>query len=471
MLAISVEFLHGTFRGDPDGTAKTAVLSRGEWPPTPFRLLAAFVSADGTRDQCRVSTGDELTWFERLPPPTIRAAEPWHQALRPRFVVKHTRSATKKTHQEYVGKEGAPVRPGCRVSPRHARVVYTWDTTPPLPILHALRRRAARVGYLGCADSPARVRVMTEAPEQQPDDWVFTPVVGVDGDLAINVPVPGDVKRLDSLFDLWRTYGADISRGHFPSLRHEVSYCTLHPAQKRHPAQQRDLGEVVAWLRIESPLSGRRVTAVTHLFKQAVLVKHQQMYGEPPPVLHGHGFTGKGYEQARFLALPDVGFRRSRGRIHGLALWMPPGTDAVECRRARDAATAVRRISGEGLNVSVRLDGKRPVAANPARWCAESRVWVTAFPAIHERHRRLDLAEVGRWCRHAGLPEPLSFRSARGPLVHGAVDLTPVEVNRPGRPGLPYSHVEFHFPQAVRGPVVIGAGRQRGFGLCVPINI
>ena len=84
---------------------------------------------------------------------------------------------------------------------------------------------------------------------------------------------------------------------------------------------------------------------------------------------------------------------------------------------------------------------------------------MTACPAIHERRRPLDLAEVARWCRHAGLAEPMAFRSARTPLVAGALDLAPVEVNRPGRPRLPYSHVELRFKQAVPGPVVIGSGR------------
>ena len=45
MLAVSVEFLHGTFRGDPDGTANTGRLTLGEWPPAPFRLFAALVAA------------------------------------------------------------------------------------------------------------------------------------------------------------------------------------------------------------------------------------------------------------------------------------------------------------------------------------------------------------------------------------------------------------------------------------------
>ena len=48
VLAIEVELLHGTFRGDPDGTANTGGLTRGEWPPAPARLFSAMVAADGT---------------------------------------------------------------------------------------------------------------------------------------------------------------------------------------------------------------------------------------------------------------------------------------------------------------------------------------------------------------------------------------------------------------------------------------
>ena len=155
-----------------------------------------------------------------------------------------------------------------------------------------------------------------------------------------------------------------------------------------------------------------------------------------------------------------------------MALWLPPGCDAVVRQRARDAAFTVRSLTGRGLDVSVtpRDNEPRPHAANPARWTRSARCWVTAFPALHERRGRLDLAQVSRWCEHAGLPAPARFRSARTPLVHGAVDLAPVEVNRPGRPGLPYSHVKLWFEEPVAGPVVIGAGRQRGLGLCVPVD-
>ena len=465
MLSISVEFLLGTFRGDPDGTANTGRLSRGEWPPTPSRLFAALVAADGTRQQCRVTDGSELLWLEGLPAPVVYAhPRTHHQPLRQRYVVKGERAPAKNTHQEYVGRSGTVHRPGVRVAPREPRVVYQWNVTAPADVLPSLRLRAARIGYLGAADSPVRVRVTGEVAPEASKETVFVP--DDEGDVVMGVPQPGDVQALDRMYDEWRVRGASVTRLQFPALQHEVAYRS--PALPEMP----DTGEVVAWLRLGAPVSGRRVTPLTTLFKEAVLSHHQRIHGDPPAVLHGHGFPGQGYEIARYLALPDVGYRHSRGRIHGLALWLPPGSDAVTRRKARDSAHDIRRLTGRDLDVTVapRGDAARPMATNPERWLHSSHRWITAVPAIHERHRPLDLAEVVRWCRHAGLPDPVAFRATRQPLVPGAIDLAPVEVNRPDRPGLPYSHVELLFAEPVAGPVVIGSGRQRGFGLCVPVD-
>ncbi len=466
MLAISVELLHGTFRGDPDGTAATGRQIRGEWPPSPARVFAALVAADGTRQECRVTDGTELTWIERLDPPVIYAdAQRWEQRLEPRYVVRHGGSTSKSAHQEYVGRSGALNRSGVRVSPRDPFVVYVWGAeSPGHAILDALRLRAARVGYLGASDSPVRVSVTTRVLPDVVAKGAFIP--DPRGDTVISVTRRGHLDVLDRMYDAWRERGAAVSRQQFPALAHGVPY--------RSPgrAEPIDKGTVVAWLRLGTAVSGRRISTVTALFKEAVLSRHQSIHGEPPPVLHGHGFNTKGYETARYLALPDVGFQWSRGRIHGLALWMPSGCAAVERQKARDAAFAIPRLSGRNVDVSVapRDDEKYPVAADPARWEKQSRRWATAVPAIHERRRAVDLAEVVRWCRHAGLPEPVAFRSARTPLAAGALDLAPVEVNRPGRPALPYSHVELLFDRPVTGPVVIGSGRQRGFGLCIPVH-
>lgn len=467
--AVTVELLHGTFRADPEGAANTGQASRGEWPPAPSRLFAALVAADGTGERCSVTDGSELTWFERLPPPEIRASpgSSVHcQKLEDRYVVEHKlRGAPEdKTVQEYPARKATLVRPGFRVSPRSPEVVYRWDATAPEAVLAGLRRRAARIGYLGAADSPVRVRALAldSSSERSLGDYVPDP----GGDAVITVPAPGDLQLLDRMYEAWVEHGPVVGRGQFPALRHEVVY-----RSPDFPIPDQT-GAVVTWLRLSRAVSGRRVSRVTALFKAVVLRAYQELYGEPPPVLHGHGFAGSGYDLARFLALPDVGYRWSRGRIHGLALWLPPSTSPSDAVRARDAAWKVRRLVGPGLNVAVApwdsLD--RLVAANPKRWRRGATRWATAFPAVHERRGAVGLEDVARWCRHAGLPAPVAARLARAPFVPGAVDLAPVEVNRPGRPKLPYSHVELRFAEPVRGPVVIGAGRQRGLGLCVQVN-
>ena len=235
MLAISVELLHGTFRGDPDGTANTGRLSRGEWPPTPARLFAALVAADGTRQACRVTDGAELAWFERLPPPAIHAdGRPCHQLLEPRYVVRHKGSAEKGTHQEYVGRLGAINRAGPRVAPRDPRVVYSWNVeSPPEEILDALRRRAARVGYLGTSDSPVRLRVTTRLAAAPSD--TFT--ADHRGDLVINVPAPGRLQVLDLMYDEWCARGASVSRLQFPALEQGVRYRSSGLARTGRPGE------------------------------------------------------------------------------------------------------------------------------------------------------------------------------------------------------------------------------------------
>ena len=472
MLTITVELLHGTFRGDASGAANTGRLEYAEWPPAPSRLFAALVAADGTRDRCRVTNGAELEWFERLPAPIIHACMlVHHQPLQSRYVVEQGEHAAKSpksrelfTHQEYIGRKGVSIRPGARATPRQPQVVYRWDNdTPSESVLAALRRRAARIGYLGTADSPARIRVLTQMPEEVIPGEPLVP--DPDGDVPISVPAPGDLQILNRAYDAWCEHGANTGRIQFPALRHDALY------RKGHSTARDPNGSVIQWLRLGAPVSGRRVSAVTALFKAAVLSRYQALYGEAPATLHGHGFHSKGYEIARFLALPNVGSRWSRGQIHGVALWIPGGIDSATARRCRDAAANVRRLTGKTIDVSVaRCDEQeRPVVMRPERWTRPSRRWTTAVPAIHERRRPLDLAELERWCAHAGLPAPTGFRAGRAPFVRGGLDLAPIEVNRPGKIGLPYSHVELLLPHPVSGPVVIGSGRQRGFGLCVPI--
>lgn len=474
MLAISVEFLHSTYRADPDGGAMTGRAERGEWPPSVARLLAAFVAADGMGASCRVTDGAELEFLEGLDPPVIHAeASPHHQKLEDRFVVKASGEAADKqhTHQEYPARKGDLVRPGVHIALKHPRVTFAWQDTDPAHWLDSLRLRAARIGYVGCADSPVRVRVEASLDDRDLElVHAFRPDVA--GTCMVSVPRPGHhLAALESAYASWQEHGTSISRSQFPALRNLVAYEAPDDL-----TDQNDAGFVVAWLRLKPAVSGRRIADVTAALKAATMARYQRLYGDPiPRQLHGHGFEGKGFEIARYLALPNVGYDHSDGRIHGAAVWLPQDCDATTVERVGGAARSLDMLRAPGLDVQVTpWDGTGPVATRPSRWRQRSTRWVTAIPAVHERFGRLNLSELGRWCRHAGLPEPVAFRSARVPLVPGALSLHPTEVRRAahGTPEAtkPYSHIELRFAEAIRGPVVIGGGRSRGFGLCIPVD-
>lgn len=470
MLAIDVELLHGHYRADPDGTAHTGHQEGGEWPPAVSRLFSALVAADGTRDRCRFTDGSELSWLEAQDPPEIHASDPTdsiESVLVPRFVVRQDDRAADSTVQEYLGRVATEIRPGVRVSPKDRLVSYRWSHDPPELIIRHLQLRAARIGYLGCADSPVRVTVRCEP--QPPSDQaearnVYRP--DPEGDVAVGCLEPGFTDRLDTHFDRWLDGGPNVRRSHTPGLRRLVRYSS--PGQSSRTVGDQADPPAVLWFLLDQAVSGRRVVTLTSALRATLLSRFDESDGTAPAVLHGHGIEGTGHDTARFLALPNVGTRRSDGRIHGAAIWLPPGTLPELVEQCREAMAGTVDLRGPGLRAQITpwAGQRRPWSASPDRWTGEARRWATAFPAVHERSRaQLDLDELALWCHHAGLPRPVAFRSQRSPFVAGGVDLAPIEVNRPGRPRRRYDHLEVVFERPVRGPIAIGAGRQFGLGL------
>lgn len=470
MLHIVVELLHGTMRAaTADDLALTGGMAEGEWPPSPARLFAALVAGDGTGSRTRCTDGGELVALERAAPPVIHADTATHmQPLRLRYVASDDRAAG--ITQNYPARAGVAVRPGVRVSPRTPTIVYEWpDLDLDAEAVAALRRRAERVGYLGCSDSPARVRVVTDAVPSDVPRWVPDP----DGDVLLPVPFEGFVDILDAMFEEFSN-GRPVRRSWYPKRLQR--YRSPQPSQPVPPP--------AAWLRFERPITGRQVLAVTETLRAAVLDRYTPVLGDGaehdergvPAVLSGHGFEGKGYETASYLALPDVGAPFSRGRIHGAAVVLPRTAPPELVHGVRVAVASLRELVLPGVFATAVAPfdpaEQRPRAANPRRWSRPAHRFASAFPVVHERHRRGGpaLDDVAAWCEHAGVPAtPVAFRSSRVPMIPGGVSLHPSLVYREGRPRLPYSHVEVAFDQPVAGPFALGQMRQFGFGLMVPL--
>jgi CRISPR-associated protein Csb2 len=470
MLVVRVDLLHGTLRGAGHEDSTLTGTASAEWPPSPARLFQALVAADGTGRRCRVTGGTAgLDLLEEQPPPVVYAV-PRRLApasdIRPRFVPVDA-TAKDSTVQNYPARTAQLVRPGARVAPMLPVVGYCWPEIEPDPgEMAALRVRAARVGYLGAADSPVHVTVTdTRAglPEQlaawEPDD--------LGGDTALSVPFPGFLAALDAAFD-------NVSAGNPHRGSWSPRELQMYRDPDRPPAVDTDEPGEAIWLRFDRPIPGRKVLAVADTLRAATLQHADAVAGGPqrvPSVIHGHLHGARGGEHARFLPLPNAGYPHSDGRIHGACIWLPPGTADGDAEIARQAAGRIDRLVAPGyfhVDVSV-FDGARPPwASNPARWTGPAHRWATVFPVVFERRvkRGLDLDELARWCEWAGLPRPVMFRQSRQPLLPGGVSLAPSETHR-GDPR-PYAHLEIEFADPVFGPVALGRGRHFGLGLMAP---
>lgn len=474
MLVITAQFLLGYLRAASVDDSTLTGSPSPEWPPTPARVFQALVAGGGTGSASECVGG--VLGLELLEGcPTIFANELDDVAVSPRqgryVVVDSTHTGTV---MDYPARQAQLVREGARMAPRDPVAAYVWpDVEASESELSALRSRAARVPYLGAADSPVRLTVSTSVPDKVAGlpQWVPSP----DGDVALSVAYPGFLAVLDAAFE--RFSGSATAAG----VPHRGAWVNREFSAYRSPgvhAREQTPEPTTIWLRFDNPISGRRVLDVTETLRKAVLEHADMIAGgreNVPEVLHGHhGAADKGFEHVRFLALPYVGSPHADGRIYGACVWLPPGTAAADIALARSAVGRIRRlVSSGGIDVAVSgFDGTRaPWSSNPGRWVGPAKVWVSVFPVVHERwvKRGLTVEEVSRWCGFAGLPEIVAFRSERTPLLHGGVALTPDAANR-GERCRPYSHFEIEFAEPVRGPVAFGRGRHFGLGLCAPLR-
>ena len=473
MLAIHVRFLHGVVRaGSHNDNAFTGLEDEGEWPPSPARLFSALVAAAGTGSRSVIGDDSELELLESADPPQIvadRDSDVLRSHLVERFVVvdeRHTdnKTGTTRAVQEYVARSAAKVRPGTRMAPKTPEMTYMWpELTPTRKQLESIAARAARVGYLGCSDSPVALRVTCEAnPESEGRLWVAEGA----GQHALPVPYPGFRQALDAAYEQWLK--GPMRRAWIPTRLARYAAPGELTATAPSPPQ-------VFWMLLEPAVSGRFALAVTQTLRAATLDLYERIVGEEPPaVLHGHGFDRSGRNHAQFLALPDVGSKHSSGRLHGAAVWLPSETPDATVANVRSALAHLRELCRPGwFSVGVRPHGgeQRPWSASPLRWSRASRRWVSALPAVHERWSDSgpDRAEVERWFRHAGFDcSVVDSRNSYAPLLSGAVRLRPEQVHREGRSRHPYSFFEVELDREIAGPVVIGRGRPFGMGLMAP---
>lgn len=211
----------------------------------------------------------------------------------------------------------------------------------------------------------------------------------------------------------------------------------------------------------------------------------------PPEWFSGHLADGKP-ASAPHLALtplPFTGSEYADGRIMGLGVVLPVGLesqDAGHCLGAflHDSSTGLPRehalFDGQWVECRVEVETRERMPKNldPDTWTRASRVWASVTPVVLNRHFdgrdkwKRAAESVKDACGHIGLPHPREVLLHPVSLVEGVPHAReyPQLERKNGGGRRSHSHGVLVFDEPVRGPVLVGAGRFRGYGFCRPVD-
>ncbi|MGI8843806.1 MAG: type I-G CRISPR-associated protein Csb2 [Gemmatimonadaceae bacterium] len=387
-----------------------------------------------------------------------------------------------------------------------------WDTAPDPDLVEALDRVAARVARLGHSSSLASMRVVTE-PVEAGDRQHWIP--SDDGPEFLRVAQSGQLARLREEYERHRQVESRL----LPA--DDIAYRDASNASEQaHLASGVFAERADEWIVFEvvAPSADERRTLLDLSMAQQVaramrgtLFRHIDPKRQPEE-LTGHRPDGApaSVPHLAYVPLANVGHEHSTGTILGLAL-IPPQDFGVRARdllleaihgaeieAAGNAARPTGTVSGPP---ALRLTfGKRGVlhlrrlreasirtTLLPTRWTAPSRRWYTASAVALGRNpgnlnardperaaKAVKAAEatIATACVNVGLPPPAAVWAHRRSLLNGAPTARqfmpfPAEGSGPRRVCV---HAEILFDQPVRGPVILGAGRYFGLGLCAPVR-
>lgn len=241
---------------------------------------------------------------------------------------------------------------------------------------------------------------------------------------------------------------------------------------------------------------------------------------QPPPAwISGHAADGSPSQEPHlaFLPLPDVGHPHAEGHLLGAAIAIPRKVAAEEQRAlspvlfhtSEDELPDDGRYAGMPRAIQLTMgrvgvwrvelaDDDLRRALKPETWTGRadgeddgSAAWATATPIVFDRHPREDWSaadpprvraekQAAYWrqvesmiaeaCERIGLPRPAEVTAIPASVFAGAPSAgqMPRMLRKDGSEKR-QTHALIRFGGPVVGPVLLGAGRYRGYGLCRPL--
>ncbi len=206
-------------------------------------------------------------------------------------------------------------------------------------------------------------------------------------------------------------------------------------------------------------------------------------------VVSGHDRDGAPLQEPHlaFLPLAFAGHPHADGHLLGMAVALPHELPAEERRQLLRVLARVGQLRLGPLGV---WHLERETSARTAwnlraeTWTAHPKgatQWSTVTPVVFDRHPKAkgrgdyqrEVAQmIAAACRAVGLPSP---REVVVTPVSAHLGVPPAHVfprlTRKDGSERRHAHAILVFDQPVRGPVLIGAGRYRGYGVFAPFNL
>ena len=527
MFAIGICYLNGWAMAAADGARK----EQAEWPPHPDRVFMALAAAwfETGEDP---EEGEALRWLETLPPPAIAASDCTTRRTVVSYVpVNDTRVSRQVPRNRDLRKlrgAGLAVLPEHRsrqprgfpvAIPHDPNVYLVWPEIELGKHRAGLERLAGKMTHVGHSASFVQAWVVEDGdirPTWEPTEGIASHRMRVfsSGRLEnlshaynkANVVEYADLKarsdalrgtrskemreekkRLDSVIAERFGTHAPVSLRPVPTRWQGYGRPVKNDSPDRH-------GSVFDPNLIVLTVRGRRIPLTTTLKLTQALrgVLMDCCPQQPPPEwFSGHRSNGSPVTEPHMalLPLPFVGDQYADGRVMGLALTLPRSLDSEEGRHCLgtflySTDTGLPRehrlFDGRWFECRIELETRErtPKNLDSDTWTRASRVWASVTPIVLNRHFKgkdkwEQAAEsVKDACGHIGLPRPREVMLHPVSMVEGAPHAREYpQLTRKSDSGRQsHAHAVMVFDEPMHGPVIVGAGRYRGYGLCRPMD-
>lgn len=468
MLAIDIELLFGRYHATTWGRAANE--GDVEWPPSPWRLGRALVSA----------------WYrtpaDRRPDETQLNALLAAISRPPRFLIPHGAVAHTRHYMPEDGGRSTTSSPvlDAFVTVASPHVLAVWNDIEVTPETRAhLKTLVEGISYLGRAESACLVSVVDEVPAGLLTSEPFDESVGESTDEVVNILCLSEETTTAALSE--STAERRKRRLDSPAAGRWVPYVRPHRAlePRRGAVQTRRPVRPIHVMRFA--LDGRALPPVTEalrlteLYRSAALRRVDDTNTEAVGRLRGRTSDTEppyeGHRHCHYLATDEDG----DGRLDHLTVWCPDGLGAAE-RAALDVETLSSAWRFEHPLHLVLIESRAGDDLPDEGPTATSRRWASHTPFVPTRRPKRrggvltdgfgDQVVAELRSRGLPLPERIELRPS-GRRSWGAFR-SERESGRRERHGLPALGWSLVFPAAVAGPISLGRLSHFGLGLFLP---